>query len=781
MDRYEYKLKLDDIRKKLSEGKIDEAVAIVDSINWRKVKMVSALCLAGEVYEKAERYEESKEMLREAYERSPIGRTIIYRLALVAVKSGDMDEAEEYYDEFVGIAPTDNMRYILKYQIARAKGASVGELISILEEFKERESSERWTYELATLYHKAGMAAKCVDLCDELILWYGEGKYVEKALELKMLYQPLTADQEKKFRRMKQNRSGKVEVTPGEELMSGEILSETRVIPQVETPSPTFNTVNLQQELAENMKKIMEATEKETVSTHMEQIKELVNTIPYLKIAEENTPQEDDDKYGHIETDEEIDGSLKIDFQEMLAEEQGGQMSLQVPDQPSFEKQITGQMSIEEVLQEWEKTKQAAMAAMEVAEQKRLESAKARALKEAEGIMDRLQDVIPQLEAGKTPQQLMEEQYTRKLDVIPEDEIEYKEPATMEIEEDSEETEGMTEEPEVVPETEEPAEKPEAVFEAEGPEEEPEAVFEAEGPEEEPEAVSEAEEQEETIDAVAKTEEAADEGFEKEKTKEPQEEEEQEKPRTITFLTEQQKEYFAYFLKVDGMEKQLCQTLDAMVHNGSRTNSSQGNLLIEGGRGSGKTALALDLIKALHTEQPNLGHKVGKIKASVLNQKNILDLMGKVNGGYLIIEKAGDLKKETAEGLALAMEGATGGLTVIMEDTSAGLKQALAQSQALAGKFDQKITIPVFTSDELVHFAKSYAQEAGYEIEEIAILALYKRISNIQKVDRATYVAEVKEIMDEAMENASRGGFRKAFQKKRTEDGKIIIHEKDFG
>ena len=768
MDRYEYKLKLDDIRKKLSEGKIDEAVAIVDSINWRKVKMVSALCLAGEVYEKAERYEESKEMLREAYERSPIGRTIIYRLALVAVKSGDMDEAEEYYDEFVGIAPTDNMRYILKYQIARAKGASVGELISILEEFKERESSERWTYELATLYHKAGMAAKCVDLCDELILWYGEGKYVEKALELKMLYQPLTADQEKKFRRMKQNRSGKVEVTPGEELMSGEILSETRVIPQVETPSPTFNTVNLQQELAENMKKIMEATEKETVSTHMEQIKELVNTIPYLKIAEENAPQEDDDKYGHIETDEEIDGSLKIDFQEMLAEEQGGQMSLQVPDQPSFEKQITGQMSIEEVLQEWEKTKQAAMAAMEVAEQKRLESAKARALKEAEGIMDRLQDVIPQLEAGKTPQQLMEEQYTRKLDVIPEDEIEYKESATMEIEEDSEETEGMTEEPEVVPKTEELAE-------------EPESVFEAEGPEEETEAVSEAEEQEETIDAVAKTEEAADEGFEKEKTKEPQDEEEQEKPRTITFLTEQQKEYFAYFLKVDGMEKQLCQTLDAMVHNGSRTNSSQGNLLIEGGRGSGKTALALDLIKALHTEQPNLGHKVGKIKASVLNQKNILDLMGKVNGGYLIIEKAGDLKKETAEGLALAMEGATGGLTVIMEDTSAGLKQALAQSQALAGKFDQKITIPVFTSDELVHFAKSYAQEAGYEIEEIAILALYKRISNIQKVDRATYVAEVKEIMDEAMDNASRGGFRKAFQKKRTEDGKIIIHEKDFG
>ncbi|MGN0170972.1 MAG: tetratricopeptide repeat protein [Lachnospiraceae bacterium] len=743
MDRYEYKLKLDEIRKKLSEGKIDEAAQIVDSINWKKVRMVSALCLAGEVYEKAHRYEESKAMLREAYDRSPIGRTIVYRLALVAVKSGDIDEAEEYYDEFVGIAPTDNMRYILKYQIAQAKGASVAELISILEEFKERESSERWTYELAALYHKAGMAGKCVDLCDELILWYGEGKFVEKALELKMLYQPLTAEQEKKFRRIKQNRSGKVEVNPDDELMSGEILSEARVIPQVEIPSPTFNTVNLQQELAENMKKIMEATEKETVSSHMEQIKELVNTIPYLKIPEENKLPEEDDRFGHIETDEEIDGSLKIDFQEMLAEEQGGQMSLQVPEQPTFEKQITGQMSIEEVLKEWEKTKQAAQAAMEVAEQKRLESAKARALKEAENIMDRLQDVIPQLEAGKTPQQLMEEQYTKKLDEIPEDEIEYKEP-------DLREEEGAFGEPDY---------------------EEEESAYEESDLKEEKDTYEEPEADEESIEEPRDAAEEDD---------EPDTEEEEEKPHRITFLTDKQKEYFAYFLKVDGMEKQLCQTMDAMIRNHLTGNSSTGNLIIEGGRGSGKTALALDLIKALHTEQPSMGQRVGKIKASVLNQKNILSLMGKVRGGYLIIEKAGDLNRDTAEALALAMEGAAGGVTVIMEDTAAGLRQAMAISQSLTKKFDQKITIPVFTSDELVHFAKSYAQEAGYEIEEIAILALYKRISNIQKVDRATYVAEVKEIMDEAMNRASKGGLTKAFRKKHTEEGKIIIHEKDF-
>ena len=719
MDRYEYKRKLDEIRTCLSEGKIDEAVEIVDSMNWKKIRMVSALCLAGEVYEKAGRYDDSKEMLLTAYERSPIGRTIIYRLAIVAVKSGNMDEAEDYYNEFVEIAPTDNIRYILKYQIARARGASVAELISILEEYKERESSERWSYELATLYHKAGMAGKCVDICDELILWYGEGKYVEKALELKILYQPLTKEQEKKYRKMKQCRNGVLEVTPNEEILSGEILTESKFIPEVSAPSPTFNTINLQQELANNMKSIMEATEKETVSTHMEQIKELVNTIPYLHLSDEEETV-DDEKFGHIETDEEIDGSLKIDFQEMLGEEQGGQMSLQVPEQPVFEKQITGQMSIEEVLMEWEKTKQAAQAALDMAEQKRLESAKARALKEAEGIMDRLNDVIPQLEAGKTPRQLMEEEYALKMEEDAKDGIE------VELEE-SDET---------------PIEDPVK-----------ETIEES----------KEVSEDDPRVDFV-----------------EEEDEEEKFEPRVISFLTDDQKEMFAYFLKVDGMEKQICQAMDGILHKDNKNKSTAANLLIEGGRGSGKTVLALDIIKALRTEMPNGSQKVGKIAAAALNQKNVLDVLGKISGGYLIIEKAGDISKETAEGLALAMEGYTEGATVIMEDTSAGLKKAMLQSASLAAKFDQKISIPVFTIDELVHFAKSYAEEAGYEIEEIATLALYNRISNIQKVDRATYIAEVKEIMDDAIANASKGGLKKAFMKKRTSEGKKIIHEKDF-
>lgn len=755
MDRYEYKLKLDEIRKNLSEGKINEAVAIVDGINWKKVRMVSALCLAGEVYEKAGRYEESKDLYLEAYERSPIGKTIIYRLALVAVKSGNMEEAEDYYNEFVEFSPTDNIRYILKYQIQRAKGAPVEELIQILQEYKEREGSERWSYELAALYHRAGKADLCVELCDEIILWYGDGKFVEKALELKMLYQPLSPEQEKTFRKIKQKKRGVVEVTPDEDLLSGEILSATKVIPEVKSPSPTFNTVNLQQELANNMKSIMEATKKETVSTHMEQIKELVNTIPYLKMPEEKPEEAEDDKYGHIATDEEIDGHLKIDFQGLLGEEQGGQMSLNVPDQPTFEKQITGQMSIEEVLMEWEKTRQAAQAAMEMAEQKKLESAKARALKEAEGIMDRLNDVIPQLEAGKTPRELMEEEYTRKMeaDAVNGIEVELEEEPQEEMQYEA----PVNEETQPEQSTVEEAQPEQSAVEEAQPEQMPETPQEAE------DAVTAAEAQL-SADVAATMAEMP---------------EEPEK-RRITSLTAEQKEQFAYFLKVDGMEKQLCKAMDMILHKECTMNSADGNLLIEGGRGSGKTELAVKIIKALRAEGTDTKQTVGKIKAEALNKKNVLDLLGKVTGGFLIIEKAGDLNKETAEGLALGMEGNTEGLTVIMEDTTEGLQNALMQSASLASKFGYKITIPVFTIDELVQFAKSYAVEKGYEIEEIAILALYNRISNIQKIDRATYVAEVKELLDQAMEKASRGGLKKAFMKKKTDDGRIIIHEKDF-
>ena len=195
MDKYEYKLKLDQMKSLTAEGKYEEAAEIADTINWRKIKNINALVKVGEIYEKVGRYDESKDVLLTAYDKSPIGRMIIYRLAEVAVRTKSFDEAKEYYQEFVEIAPHDNLKYVLKYEISKAQGADIGTLIGILEELKEQEYSEEWAYELAYLYHKAGMSEKCIDACDELILWFGDGPYVERALELKMLYQPLTKHQ----------------------------------------------------------------------------------------------------------------------------------------------------------------------------------------------------------------------------------------------------------------------------------------------------------------------------------------------------------------------------------------------------------------------------------------------------------------------------------------------------------------------------------------------------------------------------------------------------------
>lgn len=862
MDRYEYKVKLDEMKEMLAQDKVEEAVAIADSVNWRKVKTVSALCLAGDVYERAERYEDSKDVLQQAYEYSPIGRSIIFRLAQVCMKAGEYETAMDYYQEFVEIAPNDNMRYILKYKIFRAKGASVAELISILEEYKEKESSERWFFELAVLYHKAGMASKCIEACDELILWFGEGKYVEKALELKMIYQPLTPVQEKIYRKVKQQRTGLVEVGPEDNLRSGEILTETKFIPEVQIPAQAFNTVNLQQELAENMKQIMEAKEKEEVNDSMENIKKLVNNIPYLQMSQE---EETEDKYGHIETDEEIDGSLNIDFQELLAEDSSGQMSLNVPDQPTFEQQITGQMSIEDVLKEWEKTKNAAQAVLEAAEQRKLEAAKARALQEAESIMDRLSDIMPQLEAGVTSRELMEQKYLRNMeedlangiDVDLETSNDYEQEdewgeATESIElpqeteeanvadeageelaaslheamqKQIEEAETVIEEApveaivaetaeyipeevsEVIPEDileelpqetsmEIPAEFPEDVQreallqEPEQPAEEPEeradavvvAAIEADLVRREIEAAvtKRMPTEEEIRQAVAEMEASMSKEPMPEEEEEPVKKEPSRKMERMTFLSPQEKDLFSYFMTVAGMEKQICEAMDGIINREVPTGSKSGNLLIEGGSGSGKSALAMNIIKAVQNKQNTNRNQVGKISAAALNKKDMIPLINKVAGGYLLIEKAGDLTKETAEKLALALEGNTRGLVVIMEDTTSRLTKTMRLSPKLAEKFTEKISIPVFTSDELVAFAKSYAREHGFVIDEMGILALYNRISGIQKVDRATYIVEVKDIMDSALEKASRTGLKKLFMKNQTEDGMRIIREQDF-
>lgn len=768
-----------------AEGNYHMAEELADSINWKRVRNANSLIKAGEVYETAERYDDAKEMFLLAYERSPIGRTIVYRLAELAIHVGNYDEAMEYYEEFVEMAPNDSLKFVLKYKIYKAKGESLAEQIQILEDLKEQEYIEEWAYELAYLYHQAGMSEKCVEACDELILWFGDGAYVEKALELKMLYQPLTKQQEEKYRQFRQKRDGVVEVRPNDMLNSGEIVSEVVKIPQVTMNASRFNTVNLQNELAKNMQQIMDATEKEEVNDSMDAIKKMVEEIPYLQLPHESEEQKEE-KYGHIETDEEIDGSLKINFKEMLAEDSDGQISLYVPKDPMVERQITGQMSIQEVLEEWEKTKRAAEAALQEAEQRRLESAKARALQEAEEIMERLVDVIPQLNAGLSPKELLEQEYMQNMPEKDEKAARLfqnvNDILTREIEKLSKENNSIDQ----MIEENKPAE------ESFGQE------MENEMSEELSEEIPQELPQVSTDIGDLLVEEPIPEEIEAAKELMPEEPAKQEELPSIQIpedviededvtmhLTKAQKEIFSYFVPIQGMEQQLCQVLTGVKRRlGRSTNSTEGNIMIQGGPGSGKTVLATDLIKVIQEETGLIGGKIGKIEAASLNQKDIPELMKKVRGGCLIIEKAGEITRETAVKMSLQMSQDTAGMLVILEDTKEGIRKALGRDEEFARKFTEKVNIPIFSIDELVEFAKSYAQELEYEIDEMGVLALYNRISSIEKLDEATTLFEVKDIVDEAVAKSEKGGFKKVFSvfasKRHGQGDRKVLQEKDF-
>ena len=887
MDKYEYKLKLDQMKSLTAEHNYEKAAEIADTINWNKIKNVNALVKVGEIYENTGRLEDSREVLLMAYDRSPIGRMIIYRLAKVAIKMKNFDEAKDYYQEFVEIAPHDNLKYVLKYEICKAQGANIETLIGILEELKEQEYTEEWAFELACLYHKAGMADKCVEACDELVLWFGDGPYVERALELKMIYQPLNKQQEEKYRRFCQKREGVVEVRPEEELDSGEIVNETVQIPDVKLSPERFNTQNLQEELQKSMQQIMQATEKETVTDSMDNIKKLVEEIPYLQLPKEeyDPSEEEEDTLEHIETDHEIDDSLKINFKELLAEEHDGQIGMYMPEKTALEHQITGQMSIEEVLAEWEKTKYAAEVALEDAKQRRLESAKARALQEAEEIMGRLADIIPKLDAGVAPKDILQDQYIEgkplendraaamvaNMNQILQEEINRISTETADIDKQlaeaagtaasamepepaasmgeisgsgvnaaelAEEVSGMmqeTEDVEISGQEQIPGSQPDEEIADLSAEETDEETVDLSTEEKAAEEVSDISEEKtseaddfdivtadtidlgkvvteqalaEAVEHITDTESATDDITQKELadntavevTKEvlkkedrvervlPEitEPEDETGFEAVTSLGEELRGIFTYFVSIKGMEEQICQALTgAARHLITGKDASTGNMVIQGGSGSGKTVLATAMVKALQKETGKPKGKVGKIEASALNKKDVASLLKKISGGCLIIEKAGDISKETAVRLALLLKSDTSGLFVIMEDTHRGIEKALGRDEGFASRFSEKINIPIFTSDELVSFAKAYANELGYTIDEMGILALYNSISNIQKYDKATTLTEVKEIVDDAIHKSEKGGLRKAFSiitsRRYDDEDYVILREKDFG
>lgn len=900
MDKNEFKTKYDEIKQLIKEGRKEEALDIVESTNWRKVPNVNALVKASEICEEAGRLDEARELLYIAHDRSPIGRMIIYHLAILCVKLGDLEEAKEFYDEFVEIAPHDSLKYIIKYQINKAKGADYTTLISILEELKEHDFLEEWAYELAYLYHKTMQVDKCIDLCDEIILWFGDGPYVERALEMKMIYQPLDKMQEDKYRHFQQKRDGITEIRANEILQSGEIVHETMAIPQVELPAERFNTVNLQAEIKKNIDEIMRATEADAVSENMENIKTLVEEIPYLQVNEQSEAIVEEQQ----QAKQELNESLKDTFNEYLAEEYDGQISLLVPETKEVEQQVDGQMTIQDVMEEWEKTRRAAEAALQEAEQQKLASAKNIALKEASQIMDRLEEVIPKLDAGASPTDLLKEEYMAKQDepeadkagqtqdhaavfqipkvaidgadgvgleipvvdpanahvikgdagveipsivksadldataeweppVLEEEntDVDYKEASKIvadvndmlqqeidrimanegqeeirQLEEGtlaSEVAEEVAPDVEDLPEITLPEDLQEMIADTET--DAPVMEIEEEVPEMTDDAAVEESDEKEEIEALAdqtdettqETESPAEEDLPEiaEVVLEPEEMaelvDEKVLERAISDempelrLSEEEKEIFSYFMPISGMENTICQALTgARFRLENKKNSASGNIIIQGGVGSGKTMLASNLIKVLQIETDKLSGNVGKIDAEQLNKKDVAMVLSKVSGGCLIVEGAGRLSERTQETMRQLMSQDNCDVLILMEDQKNRMDKMLSHNHAFAAMFTEKITIPIFTIDELVNFGKVYALEEGYVVDEMAILAMYNRINLIQRVDHPTSLIEVRDIMESAIDKAEKGGIKAMFSrfgsKRYDEEGNLILREQDF-
>lgn len=946
MDKYEYKLKLEQLQNLVAAGDYATASEIADTINWQKVRSVNTLCMVGEIYEKTGKYEACRTVLLQAYDHSPIGRNIVSKLAEVAIKAKKIDEAQEYYNEFLEIAPKDNMRYVLAYEISCLKEEPLPVRIAILEDLKEHEYTEKWAYELAVLYGQAEMRDKCVETCDELILWFGDGEYVEKALDLKRLYQPLTASQEEKYKQFREKK-GMVEISIPQTTEPKNVIREMVKSAENTVTASKFNTSNLEEELAKSMKQIMNATEKETVADTMESIKKIVSDIPYLngEHEEDLEPAFDQEKINA-----QVDKSLKKDFKELLSETEQAkkeeQPKKEIPvvvkasekktaEEETAEQVASAQASIEEILEDWKKTKRAAEAAIAAAEQKKLEMAKENALIEAGQIMERLKTLIPILDATPgedipTPEDTTvaaalasdetfaeddSEEAGSESDDTQDDAAEAESAETQTITEkkaeDAAESEESQKAEEAEPETtSEEAETMEEVSEATEKAAETSKVEENASNDEEESAVNASSEEktesadkpDEVLDqkeesasetvaeetesadisatrempdvesfraqntAAEETQKAADEDVEdsvaedteKENTDiteetseveteevseesgeteveeedhlhvvEPVPDEELEKtlaqatqmfmensnvevpigkaavsqntgvlpeikmPEDIEAeqqeyqLTEEQKELFSYFLPVPGMEDQIRQILlGAKSRIGNSVTSLAGNILVQGEEGSGKTVFATSLIKAIQQEVGNEDAKIGKISAESLNKKDFAALIPKIAGGYLIVDKAGELTRETAIRMSQLMEQNTQGMVVVLEDTRAGIRKAMQLDFGFAKKFTEKVDIPIFTIDELVQFGKSYAKEMECTIDQMGVLALYNRINNIQKLERATTLAEVKDIVDEAIESAEGGGIKRAFgsifSKKYNENDYLILHEKDF-
>lgn len=913
MDKYEYKVRAEEIKSLIADGEYAEAAKIADTIDWRRVRSVMMLCTISDLYKINRRYEDSRDILLLAYEKGGGRRPIVYSLCELSIKLEEYVQAIEYYKEFVLLAPKDSGRYILQYKLYEAQEVSLEERIAVLEELKKKDYREKWAYELAYLYHRVGLESKCVEECDEMFLWFSDGRYVLKALELKKLHQPLTEEQEAKYEQMKHT-GGIIEadiVTEGkaiqeeagqaaaEEEEDDEFSREQNVLtdPTQELPGKglddievktvdvsQYNTINLQKELAESMKEFLEvsshteerenAVQKETQDVEEEaeaaeaaDIHEITasempaeelpaapgpeapaavkqDTDEMQLISEDMLTDSDSEAADHVseevffgntsevkvedviselvekdaQTSRNIAAmqesvskvadraeSLQKDrerlpeaspnpaisntgvirtfhkpsgFDDILSQEYDGQISLAIPEEEQIEKQITGQLSIDDVMAEWEKMKKDN-------EQKMLQEIKERVHKQTDSLFSDFD------EATKTG--LLEELEKAMVDAAVRESkkrAEEERPKVVKVSDidakDEEKT--ATEDVNSVKEAEEaaePAAKEESKAEKQ-PEEQTEEqleVIEDAGiiEEETGEADTPLDEEipaEEAPEKEIAEEEAAEEKTEEEKTEE-EGTAEAGNSYTAREMSRSEREQFAPFIHHKKTRKQIVEVIDNIS-----LASYTGNVVITGEEGTGTTALAKLLVKEVQLSDNNFSGKVAKISGGNMNKKEVGATLDRLLGGALIIEGAASMKKNTVESLIRELNQEGKGLIIILEDKKEAIEKFLTKYPALATIFNLRVDVEALDDQTLVKYAKKYALEQEYAIDELGVLALHTRIADMQTSDHEVTLSEIEEIVDEAIYYADKKTpkhfFDVLFGKRYDDEDMVVLREKDF-
>ena len=995
MDKYEYRVKTEQMLDHLEKKEYQKAMDIAESIDWRRVKNASMLNTVSEIYEYNGEFKKGRDILFLAFDRAPGSRKIVYRLGTLALKIKDIREATDCYEEFVKLAPKDPNQYILKYKILRTQGAALSDQIAALEEFKKAEYIEKWAYELAKLYDEAGMTAECLEECDDLILWFSEGKYVYLAMELKMKYKPLTPLQQEKY----DSRPGAVKKQPEPVKQTESTLEEVDDENEYdegseeEVQESTVQRIDdaQVQEIPPEPVPMQEEFEIPEEAAQADVVPEEV--VPEETAAVEETPMyREEEPEASVETPEEHTSAIKqvvtgATLEEALAQGVAVASGINIEEEAMKEREdeilANGQMMIDDILQKWEakqKDHEEAIAKQKAKDEERLQKereqarirqeeerkeverkaaeAEARRKAEEEAARKAAEEEAARKAAEEEARRKAEEEARRKAEEeaarkaaeeearrkaeeeaadeekserntqrIPDDIVRLMEEMESENEDSEDEIyeeeledgpgmdedfiegiedeldgldmngssfeEGDFDEADFEEEDLEGEDFDEADFEEEDLEGEDfdegdfeeedfdeedfdEADFEEEDLDEEEleeadfdEADDEADfediDDEETdfdegdfeedmdeeeidddeeldfgedlegedFDEADFEEEDLDEGdfdegdFEEEdfdeeeiededdteelEIEEPSEEEIQARikkskggvPFDTGFvvtgrydlsatseiglkagLTEEQKKLFSYFVPVRGMSEQIVEVLDNDRRAQREGTSKTGNLLVIGRKGSGKTVLAVDIVKAIQKQRNLKQGKVAIVTGESLNKKELTNIIQKLRGGAIIIEHAGKLNSRTVKELNYLMEKKTGELLFVLEDQRKPLERLMTANPEFKKKFSSKLELPVFINDELVTFGQTYAKENGYKLDEMGILALYSRIDVMQREDHAVSVAEVKEIMDEAIAHSQKANVkhlaRRVFGKGTDDSDRIILKEEDF-